>query len=407
MRSIATLATLATATALALAVLPTARVDAQSWGDRLKKKAEEAAKRKVEERTEKRAGQAADKALDKAECAATDKACQEKAAASGGVTPAGAAGGGGSASLKPGEGAWANYDFVPGSRPIFVDDFSKDNVGDFPRRLELKSGNLEVVEWQGGRYLRTTQGSFHIPLPEVLPERFTIEFDYAGPEGSTVSLTFDETVRRNYVVFGAYESGVKGGAVESATPLRSVGSGLFRARVMVDGNHAKVYVNEQRVANVPNASFGRSSRILVTMPRWSDTEPRLIANVRVAAGGTKLYDVLSEKGRVATQGIYFDTGSDRLRPESTPTLKEIAQMLAEHADLRLTIEGHTDNVGDAKANRELSQRRAAAVTAYLVEKHGIAASRLANAGFGDTKPAAPNTTPEGRQQNRRVELVKL
>src|SRR5436190_607492 len=75
------------------------------------------------------------------------------------------------ASAKPGEGAWANYDFVPGERVLFFEDFTKDTVGDFPRRLEFKRGNLEVVDWQGGRYLRTTvgNGEFYIPLPEVLP----------------------------------------------------------------------------------------------------------------------------------------------------------------------------------------------------------------------------------------------
>jgi OmpA-OmpF porin, OOP family len=61
----------------------------------------------------------------------------------------------------------------------------------------------------------------------------------------------------------------------------------------------------------------------------------------------------------------------------------------------------------AAANRDLSQPGAAAVNAYLVAKHGIDSSRLDSAGYGDKKPAAPNTTPEGRQQNRRVELVKM
>jgi outer membrane protein OmpA-like peptidoglycan-associated protein len=124
------------------------------------------------------------------------------------------------------------------------------------------------------------------------------------------------------------------------------------------------------------------------------------------AGGKKLYDALSEAGRVATQGIYFDTGSDRIRPESTPTLKEIGEMLKEHADLKLTIEGHTDNVGGADANKALAEKRAAAVKSFLVASYGVDASRLQTAGFGDQEPVAPNTTPEGRQQNRRVELVK-
>jgi outer membrane protein OmpA-like peptidoglycan-associated protein len=80
-------------------------------------------------------------------------------------------------------------------------------------------------------------------------------------------------------------------------------------------------------------------------------------------------------------------------------------MLTEHPDLSLTIEGHTDNVGDAQANVALSSKRAEAVKSYLVGK-GVSADRLSTKGLGATKPAAPNTTAEGRQQNRCVELVK-
>jgi outer membrane protein OmpA-like peptidoglycan-associated protein len=81
-------------------------------------------------------------------------------------------------------------------------------------------------------------------------------------------------------------------------------------------------------------------------------------------------------------------------------------MLNQHPDLRLTIEGHTDNVGNPAANQVLSEQRARAVRETLVATYGIAAGRLDAAGLGDTKPAAPNSTPEGRQSNRRVELVK-
>jgi outer membrane protein OmpA-like peptidoglycan-associated protein len=67
----------------------------------------------------------------------------------------------------------------------------------------------------------------------------------------------------------------------------------------------------------------------------------MIGPVRIAAGGKKLYDGLAEKGRVATRGISFDTGSDAIRQESAPTLKEIGMMLEDHPELELTIEGHT------------------------------------------------------------------
>ena len=127
----------------------------------------------------------------------------------------------------------------------------------------------------------------------------------------------------------------------------------------------------------------------------------------MAAGGKKLYDALAEKGRVATQGIYFDTGSDRIRPESTPTLKEIGTMLKDHPDLKLTIEGHTENVGSAQSNQALSEKRAAAVRQYLMDSYQVDGTRLTAKGLGASKPAGGNDTAAGRQQNRRVELVKM
>jgi outer membrane protein OmpA-like peptidoglycan-associated protein len=406
--------------------------DAQ-WGSRLKKAAEEAAKRKVEQRVEQRAGEATDKALDGAEsgvkCAATDAECikraAEKAKAAGGAdataaapgAPAAGASGAAAASaapaLRPGEGAWANYDFKPGDRVIFAEDFGADNVGDFPRRLQFGEGNIEIVEWQGERFLSTnTFGSkFSVPLPEVLPEQFTLEFDYSAHGGNWMYVYFadpDGDPRPvSYVELGTWSGGLGGKPEAHGNPSGDeykYQDVVFPVRVMADGQYVKVYMGDTRVANVPNANLGRSKTIYFVLPGRQD-RAAMIGNIRVAAGGRKLYDALTASGRVATQGIYFDTGSDVIRGESTPTLKEITAMLTEHADLKLTIEGHTDNVGDAAANKALSEKRAAAVKAYLVSA-GVAADRLSTAGFGDTKPAAPNTSAEGRRQNRRVELVK-
>jgi outer membrane protein OmpA-like peptidoglycan-associated protein len=175
-------------------------------------------------------------------------------------------------------------------------------------------------------------------------------------------------------------------------------------RVMADGQHVKVYMGDTRVANVPNADLGRAKEILVKIPATVES-PAMIGAIRVAAGGRKLYDALAEKGRVATQGIYFASGAADILPQSTPTLKEIAQMLAEHPDLTLEVEGHTDNVGDDASNQALSERRAQAVVAYLVST-GVDASRLTAKGYGESRPVASNATAEGRAANRRVELVK-
>jgi outer membrane protein OmpA-like peptidoglycan-associated protein len=119
-----------------------------------------------------------------------------------------------------------------------------------------------------------------------------------------------------------------------------------------------------------------------------------------------MYDALAAKGRWVTQGILFATGKAELQPESRPVLKEIAATLKKYGDLKILIEGHTDNVGAAAANLALSDARAAAVKAALVSQFGADGARIATKGLGDTKPSAPNATAVGRAQNRRVEIVK-
>lgn len=409
--------------------------DAQSMGERLKKRAEEAAKRKIEQRVEQKAGQATDAALDAAEntvkCAASDKACADKAKAEGkkvvttdaapgtATTPSAAASpapsgesgasGGSVNALNPGEGAWANYDFKPGAKILYYDDFMKDEVGDFPKRMEFKEGALEIVEWQGSRYLRSTADSkFYVVLPEALPERFTMEFDYSIPSNGEVWISLGDVNKR--MQFGGlgstkiYNQDTK--IMANAESVDRSVDKLRRGRVLADGKYIKVYLDDKRMLNVPNADLGRSNRILFNTDATAE-KPALFGNFRIAAGGKKLYDAIAESGRVATQGIYFDTGSDRIRPESSPTLKEIGQMMKEHSDLKLTIEGHTDNVGAVATNQALSEKRAEAVRQTLIQAYGVEEARIAAKGLGASKPVGPNDTPEGRQNNRRVELVKM
>ncbi len=366
-------------------------------------------KDKVKQRIDQKADQAMDDALNQVECVATDTRCIEQAKKDGKEVKTVE----GAAAQKPGEGAWVNYDFVPGSRPLFVEDFSKDAVGDFPRRLEFGDGNMEVAEWRGGRYLRVTSwpGKVAINLPETLPERFTLEFDATpGYNANWTIFRFSDDPADD-VRFRIYGGKGQGGVFGAKHQQQGATSGpigeteVYRGRIMADGKYVKVYMNETRVANIPNAELGRSRKITIEIPGTQES-PVFLGNLTVMAGGKKLYDALSETGRIATQGIYFDTGSDRIRPESTPTLVEIGTMLKEHPDLQLTIEGHTDNVGSAESNQALSERRAQSVRRYLIETYGVTEARLEAKGLGASKPAAANDTPEGRKQNRRVELVK-
>lgn len=175
---------------------------------------------------------------------------------------------------------------------------------------------------------------------------------------------------------------------------------------MVDGGYAKAYLDEVRVGQLNGLVFTRNNVIQVDLAN-ADDNGSLLTGIRVAEGGKPLYDALTASGRVSTHGILFASGSATIRGESTPTLKEIGDMLTAHPDLKLTIEGHTDNQGSPGGNQTLSEQRAAAVAAYLVSSFHVAADRLDAKGFGDTRPVASNDTPEGRQQNRRVDLVKM
>ena len=114
---------------------------------------------------------------------------------------------------------------------------------------------------------------------------------------------------------------------------------------------------------------------------------------------------LDKDGFIALHGILFDTGKGTIKPESEPLLAEIVKLLTENPELRLSVEGHTDNVGKPKDNQVLSQKRADSVKKYLTGK-GIDAKRLETKGWGDSKPVGDNRTEDGRASNRRVELVK-
>jgi outer membrane protein OmpA-like peptidoglycan-associated protein len=317
---------------------------------------------------------------------------------------------------------WDNYDFVPGSKVIFFTDFTDDRVGNFSRRLRYSNGTMDVVDRNGVKVLRVTgRSQFLIPIGRKLPERFTLEFDVIPPPNGKVDMvTFeggrdldrgDKSAHITWNTTGAFiiGSGQHGGnsAINMPDAMKpQLIDNVVHLRVLMDGAYFKMYVNERRIYNIPELQFRRDSLIRVQTTGAEDA-PLFFTNIRVAESETDvLYDALAANGRWATQGILFETGKADLKPESTPVLKEIAATLKEHADLKVLIEGHTDNVGTPAANLALSEARAAAVKTALVSQYSADAARITTKGLGDTKPAVPNTTAEGRSQNRRVEVVK-
>ncbi len=123
-------------------------------------------------------------------------------------------------------------------------------------------------------------------------------------------------------------------------------------------------------------------------------------------GADEMKRALDEEGRVAVYGIYFDIDKATLKLGAEKVLIEMVKLMKNYSDLKIEIQGHTDNSGPAAHNLDLSKRRAETVKKFLLA-YGIETPRMVAKGYGEDKPVAPNDTEAGRAQNRRVELVKL
>ncbi len=403
-------------TALLMAMVLTAPSAEAQILSRVKNAARRGAERAAEREAENRADRAVTRAADKAEATLSGGSASSPAATSPVSTASASPLPPAAEPAQPGDLVLVNYDFVPGDRILFAEDLETETVGDFPTRLTFKSGTYEVAEWKDRRWLRAAAfGEFAIDLPETLPERFTLEFDAAVPSGWVQEIRFDE-YPTNFARFGAEDggleraasSGVRALAQPSALPGKNT---VFPVKMMVDKGYVKVYMNGTRVANVPNAELGRSRTITFKVSA-SQSDPAYFGAFRLAEGGRALkavqeaIAVAEPEAPLVLTGVVFDTGSARLRNESGPTLDAVAASLNDHPDVRVRVEGHTDNTGLADANQALSQARAEAVVAALATR-GVAADRMTAQGLGATQPAVSNDTPEGRQQNRRVVLVRL
>jgi outer membrane protein OmpA-like peptidoglycan-associated protein len=119
---------------------------------------------------------------------------------------------------------------------------------------------------------------------------------------------------------------------------------------------------------------------------------------------SEMFEAINKDGFIALY-INFETGKSDIKSESQPIVDQIVEMLKQNPDLKISVEGHTDNVGSDKSNQSLSENRAKSVMNALISG-GIDKSRLSSKGWGATKPIEDNSTEEGRFENRRVEIVK-
>jgi len=322
---------------------------------------------------------------------------------------------------------WNKYDFVPGEKIIFEDNQENEQNGEFPSRWDLVTGNVENAAFGGQNVIYFKEAESCIvpflknPEKDNLPDLFTIEFDswFEPEEYSVYLISFydlknqsESPIEFEPLKINANHAGIpeKGeGFYPGEEELGEITSGLWRhVAISFNVRALKVYLDDARVINIPNLGFNPTGVTICCDPMNSsgaEGKNRLIKNIRIAAGAVKLYDKLISDGKIVTTGIRFDVNKATIKPESMGVINSIVQLLKDHPEIKLSVEGHTDSDGDDASNQSLSERRAQAVAAELT-KMGISGDRLASKGWGETKPVGPNDTNEGKAANRRVEFIK-
>ncbi len=189
-----------------------------------------------------------------------------------------------------------------------------------------------------------------------------------------------------------------------AIPFTEAIDALPMPQMWIDGFNYRYYAGRK-------AEGGRETYAAVLVSKSNDDIYAQLVVAVVGAMENKMVDAgamakgLREKGHIALYGIYFDTDKAVIKPESRPTLNEIAKLLQAQPQLTVFIVGHTDSQGTYEYNADLSRKRAEAVAAELAKSYKIAATRLKTAGVGFLAPIGSNATDDGRALNRRVELV--
>ena len=342
----------------------------------------------------------------------------------------------------------AKSDFVRGANVFFSDDLKGEKLGEFPSKWDLLEGSeVEVVNITGEKAIRM-ESSRIMPLmeeKEYLPEEFTIEFDVlAQPakEGSgwdgTLDLimdgdggqrVFDIRMSPEYhPYYGGEYNGIDWGwGAENPNGTNMSGAPgtqtIKRYLKKNEWNHIaisfnkrafKMYLNYQRIINIPNMLQPRSWWI----DGSSDSDKGIfVTNIVMAKGAVELYErnatdyssaiekAIAETGQFVTNNILFETGKADLKPESMEEIQKVAEYMKKNPSARFEVQGHTDNQGSDAVNDPLSQKRAEAVVAAL-EKEGVDPFNLRPVGKGSHEPVADNSTEAGRAQTRRVVFIK-
>lgn len=415
----------------------------------LGKRAERAAERAVERRVDKEATEKTDEVLDSIlEPGSTEKPTKTPIPQKEGKHDKGQNEMGGSSTTEgPSPNVkneapksikvYSKFDFVPGDKLLFYDDFAGDFIGDFPAKWNTNgSGEIVTVNDSPQKWLELASGYNVYFIPDVpsLPEEYTIEFDAftVGLDNKTsstaimeIGLSDDDKFKEgaNFVharlPFCQYSPvGINmENHINNKREIYSTVKVDIRDEVLntphisiaVNQQRFRLWVNEEKHIDIPRIvpEGGNLNTLKFRINSLIDGKERIfISNLKVAEGGLDLRRTLISEGKVTTNGILFGSGSANIKPQSMGIVRQISQVLQQETAMKLKIVGHTDSDGNDATNKDLSKQRAEAVKNALVSVYDIGADRLSTEGKGETEPVDDNGTPDGKAQNRRVEFIK-
>lgn len=351
---------------------------------------------------------------------------------------------------RPAVKSYSRFDFVPGEKVLYAEDFAQDAVGELPLNWN-STGKGEVVTLsnQPGKWLKMFQNTTYLAgSNKPFDKNFTVEFDLLLPfkyyqhtfplvqfgllsSGDLPStdnsllrdlnrfLQADVMLRTqyNYATSADVQTFVndKDFFRSTAQPVEG-GKELYEkpnhVALQVQKTRLRMWVNGQKVIDIPRAIdtshvFNQLYFRIGSSGYAEDAISFYVTNFKVATGLPDTRHKLIDEGKFSTTGILFDVNAATIKPESGGVLKELGGLLNEHKDVKIKIIGHTDSDGTDAANLELSKKRAEAVKAALARDYSIDESRMQTDGKGEGTPVGDNKTKEGKAQNRRVEFIKL
>jgi outer membrane protein OmpA-like peptidoglycan-associated protein len=404
-------------------------------GDRLGQKVNQRANRKTD--------QAMDKTLDKAE-KSIEKGAKGEGDDGSGTDSKSTTSKSTGTSAKQGLKSYSKYDFVPGDKIVYAEDFSQDVIGEFPLKWNTNgTGEVVTIEGLPGKWLQITGNTkYQSASKNKLPENFTVEFDLLVeftpsrsipyievqllgdggnqyyPPGVTLSLAPNGGIAVDGQEDMAFliskdmkgQNHLEGKRQHYGTFNKANGKNMpVHISIWVQKNRYRAWINQDKIYDLPQAVLEglQFTKLNFETTTGSAEFKYFISNIKMAVATPDTRSKLITEGKWSTSGILFDVNSDKIQATSYGVLKQIAGTLTENPDVKVKIIGHTDNDGDDTKNLDLSKRRAAAVKQALTSEFNIDADRMETDGMGETKPVADNKSPEAKAQNRRVEFVKL